>query len=241
MIDRDVLEIFTEICKDNFKEALCAHPHYTRHGEPWNDWVMIEWFNSETTLYQSVPGKLLLFYRLQDTTQVWALVHCCGYETFTEGMFEFSKTISRHELSFQPNSTYRSVPTLKHIMVDLISHGVVGIEEVREKNGKLDSILTSSIPLHKVMVVADRKNEWASNFMEWGEDLYNNGDCDHLFRAYIDPTKDNQCTGEDESLYLVDSHSDHTSIASNKSTNDSVQSMSLSEEAELGLIVMDPN
>jgi hypothetical protein len=32
-------------------------------------------------------------------------------------------------------------------MVDSISHGVVGIEEVREKDGKLDSILTSSIPL----------------------------------------------------------------------------------------------
>jgi hypothetical protein len=44
-------------------------------------------------------------------------------------------------------------------MVDSISHGVVGIQEVREKNGKLDSILTSSIPLHKVMVVADRKND----------------------------------------------------------------------------------
>jgi hypothetical protein len=77
-------------------------------------------------------------------------------------------------------------------MVDLISHGVAGIEEGREKNGKLDSILTSSIPLHKVMVVADRTNEWASKFMEWGEDLYSNGDCDHLCRAYIDPTKDNQ-------------------------------------------------
>jgi hypothetical protein len=40
---------------------------------------------------------------------------------------------------------------------------------------------------------------------------------------------------------LVDSHSYHTSIASNGSTNDSVQSMSLSEVADLGLIVMDPN
>jgi hypothetical protein len=160
---------------------------------------MIEWFNSETTLYQNIPGKLLLFYRLQDTAQVWALVH----ERFTEGMFESSKIISRHELSFQPSSTHRSVPTLERIMVDSISHGVVGIEEVREKNGRLDSILTSSIPLHKVMVVTDRKNEWASKFMEWGEDLYNNGDCDHLCRAYIDPTKDNQCTGEDESLYLA--------------------------------------
>jgi hypothetical protein len=146
-------------------------------------------------------------------------------------MFESSKIISRHELSFQPSSTHHSVPTLECIMVDSISHGVVGIEEVREKNGKLDSILTSSIPLHKVMVVADRKNEWASKFMEWGEDLYNNGDCDHLCRAYIDPTKDNQCTDEDESLYLVNSHSDHTSIASNDWTNDSVHSMSLSEVA----------
>jgi hypothetical protein len=91
------------------------------------------------------------------------------------------------------------------------------------------------------MVVADHKNEWASKFMEWEEDLYNNGDCDHLCQAYIDPTKDNQCTGEDESLYLADSHPDHTSIASNESTNDSVQSMSLSEVADLGLIVMDPN
>jgi hypothetical protein len=150
---------------------------------------MIEWFNSETTLHQNVSGKLLLFYRLQDTAQVWALVHCCGYETSTEGMFESSKIISRHELSFQPSSTHRSVPTLKCIMVDSISYGVVGIEEVREKDGKLDSILTSSIPLHKVMVVADRKNEWASKFMEWGEDLYNNGDCDHLCRAYIGPKK----------------------------------------------------
>jgi hypothetical protein len=156
MIDGDVLEIFTEIWEDNFKEALCAHPHYTRHGEPWYDWAMIEWFNSETTLYQNVPGKLLLFYRLQDTAQEWALVHCCGYETFTEGMFESSKIISRHELSFQPSSTHCSVPTLERIMVDSISHEVVGIEKVREKNGKLDSILTSSLPRHKHMVVADR-------------------------------------------------------------------------------------
>jgi hypothetical protein len=241
MIDGDVLEIFTEICKDNFKEALRAHPHYTRHGEPWYDWAMIEWFNSETTLYQNVPGKLLLFYHLQDTAQVWALVHCCGYESFTEGVFESSKIISHHELSFQPSSTHRSVPTLERIMVDLISHGVVEIEEVREKNGKMDSILTSSIPLHKVKVVADRKNEWASKFMEWGEDLCNNCDCDHLCQAYIDPTKDNQCTGEDELLYLGDSHSDHTSIASNDSTNDLVQSMSLLEVADLELIVMDHN
>jgi hypothetical protein len=141
---------------------------------------MIQWFNSETTLYQNHPGKLLLFYRLQDTAQVWTLVHCFGYETFTEGMFESSKIISRHELSLQPSITHRSVPTLGRIMVDLISHGVVGIKEVREKDGKLDSILASSIPMHKFMVVADRKNEWASKFMEWGEDLYNNGDCDHL-------------------------------------------------------------
>jgi hypothetical protein len=91
------------------------------------------------------------------------------------------------------------------------------------------------------MVVADGKNEWASKFMEWGEDLYDNGDCDHLCRASIYPTKDNQCTDKDESLYLVDSHSDHTSIASNDSTNDSVLLMSLSEVADLGLIVMDPN
>jgi hypothetical protein len=42
-------------------------------------------------------------------------------------------------------------------------------------------------------------------------------------------------------LYLADSHSDHASIASNDSTNDLVQSMSLSEVADLGLIVMDPN
>jgi hypothetical protein len=98
-----------------------------------NDWTMIEWFNSETTLYQNVPGKLLLFYRLPDTAQVWALVHCCGYETFTEGMFKSSKIISHHELSFQPSCTYCSAPTLEPIMVDSISHGVVGIEEVREK------------------------------------------------------------------------------------------------------------
>jgi hypothetical protein len=91
------------------------------------------------------------------------------------------------------------------------------------------------------MVVADRKNEWASKFIEWGEDLYNNGDCDHLCLAYINPKEDNQCTGKDESLYLADSHSDHTFIASNDSTNDSVQLMSLSEVADLGLIVMDPN
>jgi hypothetical protein len=156
-------------------------------------------------------------------------------------MFESFKIISPHELSFQPRSTHRSVPTLERIMVDSISHGVVGIEEVREKKGKLDSILTSSIPLHKVMVVADRKNEGASKFMEWGEDLYNNGDCDHLCRAYINPTKDNQCTGKDELLHLADSHSDHTSIASNDSANDPVQLMSLLEVADLGLIVMDPN
>jgi hypothetical protein len=42
MIDGVVLEIFTEICKDNFKEALRAHLHYNRHGEPWYDWAMIE-------------------------------------------------------------------------------------------------------------------------------------------------------------------------------------------------------
>jgi hypothetical protein len=77
--------------------------------------------------------------------------------------------------------------------------------------------------------------------MEWGEDLYNNGDCDHLCRAYIDPKKDNQCTGEDESFYLADSHSDDTTFASNDSMNDSVQTMSLSEVADLGLIVMDSN
>ena len=34
MIDGDVLEIYTEICKDGFKEALRAHPHYTKRGEP---------------------------------------------------------------------------------------------------------------------------------------------------------------------------------------------------------------
>jgi hypothetical protein len=240
MIDGDVLEIFTEICKDNYKEAFRAHPHYTRHGEPWYNWAIIEWLNSETSLYSNVPGKLLLFYRLQDTAQVWALVHCCGYETFTEGIFESSKIISRHGLSFQPRSTNRSVPTLKRIMVDSISHGVVGIEEVREKDGKLVSILTSSIPLHKVMVVADRRTEWASKLMEWRENLYHNGGCDHLCRAYIDPEKDNQCTGEDESLYLAGSPSDNTSIASKGSTNDSVQLLSLSEVADLGLIEMNP-
>jgi hypothetical protein len=66
-------------------------------------------------------------------------------------------------------------------MVDLISQGVVEIEEVKEKeDGKLDYLLTSYIPMHKVIVVADRKTEWASKFMDWGESLYNNGDCDHL-------------------------------------------------------------
>ena len=34
MIDGDVLEIFTEICKDNYEESLRAHPHYTRGGDP---------------------------------------------------------------------------------------------------------------------------------------------------------------------------------------------------------------
>jgi hypothetical protein len=126
-------------------------------------------------MFQNVPGKLLLFYRVQGFDQVWVLVHCCGYETFTEGMFASSKIISRHELSFQRSSTHWSVPTLECIMVDSISHGVVGIEEAKEKDGKLDYILASSIPMHKVMVVTDRKTEWASKFMHWGENLYNNG------------------------------------------------------------------
>jgi hypothetical protein len=33
MIDGDILEIFTEICKVNYKESLRAHPYYTRGGE----------------------------------------------------------------------------------------------------------------------------------------------------------------------------------------------------------------
>jgi hypothetical protein len=192
-------------------------------------------------MFQNVPGKLLLFYRVQGFDQVWVLVHCCGYETFTEGMFASSKIISRHELSFQRSSTHWSVPTLECIMVDSISHGVVGIEEAKEKDGKLDYILASSIPMHKVMVVTDRKTEWASKFMHWGENLYNNGDCDHLCQAYIDPEKDDRYTGKEQSLYLAGSHSDHTSIASIDSANDLVQSMSLSEVADLGLIVMDHN
>ena len=241
MIDGDVLEIYTEICKDGFKEALRAHPHYTKRGEPWYDWAMIEWFNSETSTIQNVPGKLLLFYRVFGFDQVWALVHCCGYETFAEGMFESSKLISRHEHSFQQSSTHRSVPTLEQIMIESISHGVVGIEEVKEKKGKLNSILTSSIPLHKVIVIADRKTEWASKFMDWGEDLYNNGDCEHLCQAYIDPDEDKQCTGEEESLYLADSNSDDTTLVSNDSMNDSVESMSLSEVADLGIMGMDHN
>jgi hypothetical protein len=77
--------------------------------------------------------------------------------------------------------------------------------------------------------------------MDWGEDLYNNGDCEHLCQAYIDPDEDKQCTGEEESLYLADSKSDDTTLVSNDSMNDSVESMSLSEVADLGIMGMDHN
>jgi hypothetical protein len=61
------------------------------------------------------------------------------------------------------------------------------------------------LPNHKVIVVADRKNEWASLFMEWGDDLYRSNDCDHLRDAYIDQDKDTGCTaGEEESSFLDD-------------------------------------
>ena len=96
---------------------------------------------------------------------MWALVHCCGYESFNDGMFESSRIISRHGMCFQRSSTNRSVPTLERITVDSISHGVLAIEEIKLPDGKLDSVLTSMLPNHKVMVVADRKNEWASLFM----------------------------------------------------------------------------
>ena len=118
LIDGDVLEIYTEICRDNFEESLRAHPHYTRGGEPWYDWAMVEWDNTESSTPQNVPGKLLLFYRIQGHDEVWALVHCCGYDTYREGMFESSGIISRHELCFQPSSAHRSVPTLERITID---------------------------------------------------------------------------------------------------------------------------
>ncbi len=79
---------------------------------------MIEWDNTESSTPQNVPGKLLLFYRIQGHDEVWALVHCCGYETYREGMFESSGIISRHELCFQPSSAHRSVPTLERITID---------------------------------------------------------------------------------------------------------------------------
>jgi hypothetical protein len=146
MINGDVLEIFTEICKDNYKESLRAHPCYTRGGEPWYDWATIEWTNSETSTYQNVPGKLLLFYHIKGSAQVWAhLVHCCGYEIFKEGMFESSGIMSLHELCFQRSSKYWSVPTLEPITVDSISHGVLGIEESKAPGGKLDSVITSTL------------------------------------------------------------------------------------------------
>ena len=207
MIDGDVLEIFTEICKDNFEESLRAHPHYTRGGEPWYDWAMIEWYNSESSIPQNVPGKLLLFYRIEGSTQVWALVHCCGYETFTEGMFETSAIISRHELCFQPSSAHRSVATLERITINSISHGVVGIEEMKSPGGKLNSIRTDCITKHKVMVIADRKNAWASQFMDWGEQIYEDANYNHLRNAFINPDDNLQCTEEDASLFLLESES----------------------------------
>jgi hypothetical protein len=113
----------------------------------------------------------------------------------------YRTTFSHHELSLQWSSTHHSAPTLKCIMVDFISQGVVEIEDVKEKDGKLDSILTSSIPMHKVMVVADRKTEWASKFMDLGESLYNIGDCDHLAehssilkKTFNALAKKNRCT-----------------------------------------------
>ncbi len=42
-------------------------------------------------------------------------------------------------------------------MVDSSLHGVLGIEEFKEAGGKLDSIVTSTIPMHKVMIIAGRK------------------------------------------------------------------------------------
>ena len=176
MIDGDILEIFTEICKDNYKESLRAHPHYTRGGEPWYDWAMVEWFNSLTSSFQNVPCKLLLFYKIAGSDQVWALIHCCGYDTFSEGMFESSRIISRHELCYQRSSTNRSVLTLERITVDSISHGVLGIEEIKGPNGKLESILTSTVRNHKVMIVADCQKEWASMFMDWGDQLYHSNE-----------------------------------------------------------------
>ena len=133
------------------------------------DWAMVEWFDTHTSMHVNVPCKLLLFYRIEGSSEVWALVHCCGYESFNDGMFEPSRIISRHGMCFQRSSTNRSVPTLERIMVDSISHGVLAIEEIKLPDGKLDSVLTSTLPNHKVMVVADRKNEWASLFMEWGD------------------------------------------------------------------------
>ena len=138
------------------KIPLCP-PTLSRGGEPWYDWAMIEWDNTESFTPQNVPGKLLLFYHIQGHPEVWALVHCCGYETYREGMFESSGIISHHELCFQPSSAHRSVPTLERITIDSISHGVVGIEEIKEVGGNLVNIRTNTIPEHKVMIIADRK------------------------------------------------------------------------------------
>ena len=126
-------------------------------------------------------------------------------------------------------------------MVDSISHGVLGIEEVKQPGGKLESIQTSSIPMHKVMIIAGRKTECASKFMDWGESIYPKEECDHLCQAFIDPRKDFQCTGEEESLYLADSHSADTSIVSNDLMNHLDHMISDSENDDLGTIVMDHN
>jgi hypothetical protein len=183
---------------------------------------MIEWYNSG--INQNVPGKLLLFYCIEGTEQVWALVHCCRYETSNERMFESSRIISSHQLCFQPSSAHRSVSRLERITIDSISHGVVGIEEVKNTGGKLNSIRTSTIPTRKVMVLADRKNEWASQFMDWGEEIYQNDNYQHLREAFIDPVEDQQRTTEDESLFLMEDHSSESSLDSSccmDSTDDS--------------------
>jgi hypothetical protein len=142
-------------------------------------------------------------------------------EIFKEGMFESSGIMSRHELCFQQSSKYWSVPTLERITVDSISHGVLGIEKFKAPAGKLDSIITSTIQMHKVMIVANRKTEWVSKFMDWGESLYHNEGCDHLRRAFIDPAHDFPCTGEEESFYsLVDSQLADTTMDRGDHTND---------------------
>ena len=84
------------------------------------------------------------------------------------------------------------------------------------------------------MVIADRKNAWASQFMDWGEQIYEDANYNHLRNAFINPDDNLQCTEEDASLFLLESESSGSNMQIDDYLNSVEETISDTEMEFLG-------